>query len=149
MVVKEYDVIFKNSNEYIPKLKKIDEIDIYEDDILDNKEIGKILDKKYSLSKLTREKVYLVTKYLWKINGVFEISIGNSSSSVLDIREIFIRLALVGATSFILYHNHSSRMESSSEDDENLSRRFYMLGEIMDYSFEGLYIVANKKIIEV
>lgn len=63
--------------------------------------------------------------------GVFEISHGAASFSVLQTREVFIRLLLCGASGFILAHNHPSGDPSPSEEDIEVTKKFTEAGKLM------------------
>lgn len=55
----------------------------------------------------------------WNIDsiiGVFEISRGTVAASLLSAREILIRMLIVGATHFLICHNHPSGHLQSSEE---------------------------------
>lgn len=49
--------------------------------------------------------------------GVFEISHGAVSASICNPREIFIRLLLCGASTFVMIHNHPSGDTNPSKAD--------------------------------
>lgn len=78
-------------------------------------------------------------EYVWalalnvkcKLIGVFEISHGTVNMSVLQPREVFVRLCLCGASSFIIVHNHPSGDASPSEYDNNATIRLKEAGTMM------------------
>lgn len=86
--------------------------------------------------------------------GVFEVSHGTVNYSVITPREIFVRLCLCGASSFILAHNHPSGDVSPSKDDVSATERILKAGELMDIKLldhviigEGFYSFHKEKII--
>jgi DNA repair protein RadC len=55
--------------------------------------------------------------------GVFEISHGTVNSSLVGMREIFVRALLCGATNIILVHNHPSQNATPSTDDVKVTKK--------------------------
>lgn len=78
----------------------------------------------YGLNRLAEEHMYMIalsTKN--KPLGVFEVSHGTVDASLCNSREIFIRLLLVGASSFVLAHNHPSGDCNPSKADIATTKR--------------------------
>lgn len=81
----------------------------------------------------------LAEEYVWvmamntkgKLLGVFEISHGGISTSFVTPREIFVRLALCGAASFVLIHNHPSGCTAPSDEDSCVTSRVNDAGKLM------------------
>lgn len=81
----------------------------------------------------TEEYVYLVglnTKGF--ILGVFEVAHGNASSCVMNGCGIFQRLLLVGATGFVVVHNHPSGDPTPSGADLEATERLKKQAELME-----------------
>lgn len=78
-------------------------------------------------------------EYVWVIAlntkcrpvGIFEISHGTVNMSVVEPREVFIRLCLCGAVSFIMVHNHPSGDVCPSDSDDKLTSRMKEAGKMM------------------
>ena len=66
-----------------------------------------------------------------KIIGVFEISHGTVSSSIVGVREIFQKALLANATCILLLHNHPSGDPSPSREDIEVTRRITEAGKII------------------
>lgn len=63
--------------------------------------------------------------------GMFEVFHGNVNGSIVSPREIFQKLLLLGAVSFILVHNHPSGDASPSQEDAAVTERLRQAGELM------------------
>ena len=66
-----------------------------------------------------------------RLIGLFEISHGAVDLSILRPREVFIRLFLCGAVSFILVHNHPSGDPTPSQEDMAATERHIEVGKTM------------------
>ena len=81
----------------------------------------------------------LAEEYIWllafntknRLIGLFEISHGAVDLSILRPREVFIRLFLCGAVSFILVHNHPSGDPTPSQEDMAATERHIEVGKTM------------------
>lgn len=78
-----------------------------------------------------------------QVTGVFEVSIGNLSSSLVTPREVFKRAILHNAQGVILAHNHpSGRVEPSADDitlTQKLSEGGKLLGiQVLDHLVLGI-----------
>jgi DNA repair protein RadC len=74
--------------------------------------------------------------------GVFEISHGTVNSSLVAMREIFVRSLLCGSTNIILVHNHPSQNVSPSKEDisltDKLSKGAQLIGvNLLDHIIIG------------
>lgn len=90
-------------------------------------------------------------EYLWVIAvntklkpiGFFELSHGTINSSLVTPRELFIRLALCGASGFFLVHNHPSGDCSPSKEDGQVTKRIKEAAKIMGYDFLDHIIIGG------
>lgn len=82
------------------------------------RKIVEMLNTCYSLNVMAEEYVYLIC-FNNKIRpiGIFELSHGTADSSALNMRELFIRVLLCGATSITIVHNHPSGDTTPSHQD--------------------------------
>lgn len=96
----------------------------YNADNLNNPQaITNMLNACFNMNRLAEEHLYLIalnTKN--KPLGVFEVSHGTVNASLINPREIFIRLFLVGASNFIVSHNHPSGDCEPSKEDIQVTR---------------------------
>jgi len=77
------------------------------------------------------------------VTGVFEVSIGSVSSSIVTPREIFKRAILQNADSVILAHNHPSGSLSPSSNDIDITNKLVQTGKIMDIDVVDHLIIGN------
>lgn len=85
-----------------------------------------------------------------RIIGVFEISHGTVSSSIVGTREIFQKALLANAVSIILIHNHPSGDPTPSREDIEVTRRITEAGrilgvEVLDHIVIGDQYVSLKE----
>ncbi len=75
--------------------------------------------------------------------GVFEISHGGGSSTLINIREIMQRILLSGAIGFVAVHNHPSGCLSVSQDDINTTRRLIEASNLIGIRFLDHIIIGR------
>jgi DNA repair protein RadC len=63
--------------------------------------------------------------------GFFEVSRGSVTSSIVHPREVFKRLILANAVSFIVMHNHPSGDPMPSTEDVEITRRLKSCAELV------------------
>lgn len=81
----------------------------------------------------------LAEEYSWllaldnksKLIGAFELSHGTVNSSPLGMREIFVKLCLCGAASFVIAHNHPSGDPEPSPMDIKVTKKISKAGILM------------------
>jgi len=78
-----------------------------------------------------------------KIIGLFVVSIGTLTESLVHPREVFQRALLAGAASIIIAHNHPSGATDVSESDRDVSRRIRQAGELLGIRLDDHIIVAD------
>ncbi len=66
-----------------------------------------------------------------KINGIFEVSRGSLSSSIVHPREVFKRALLQNASGIILLHNHPSGDPAPSREDIDITNRLIEAGDLL------------------
>lgn len=66
-----------------------------------------------------------------KITGLFEVSVGSLSSSIVTPREVFKRAILQNANSLILAHNHPSGNVKPSSQDLKVTKALVKTGELI------------------
>ena len=93
---------------------------------------------------LAEEKVLLVcldTKC--HINGLFEVSHGTVNLSLMQPREIFLRVLLTGGSGFIIVHNHPSGEPTPSSEDWDVTKKVLSAANIMGVRFLDHIIIGN------
>lgn len=106
--------------------------------------IVNMLNTCFSMNRLAEEYLYLIaldTKN--KPLGVFEVSHGTVNCALVNPREIFIRLLLVGASGFVVSHNHPSGDCTPSEDDIQITRRLKECADMMGVTLLDHIIVGE------
>lgn len=94
----------------------------------------------------------LAEEYVWIISmstrfvplAVFECSHGSVNSSILSPREIFMRLLVSGASSFVLIHNHPSGYIIPSKSDNEATDVLERLSIMMNVIFADHVIIGEK-----
>lgn len=78
-----------------------------------------------------------------KILGLFCISHGTVDTSFMTPREIFIRLLLCGAVSYVVIHNHPSGDTSPSTSDDLITRRISEASDLMGIKLLDHIIIGD------
>lgn len=79
-----------------------------------------------------------------RILGTFEVSHGTVDSSLIQPREILMKLLLIGASSFILVHNHPSQDTKPSKADIQITKRIWEAGKLIGLELTDHVIVSNE-----
>lgn len=75
--------------------------------------------------------------------GLFELTHGSVNASQLGTREVFVRLCLLGASSFVVVHNHPSGDPSPSIDDNATTKRLKSAADIMGIPLVDHIIIGD------
>ena len=78
-----------------------------------------------------------------KLTGVFEVSHGDNTSSVVSPQAIFQRALLAGASGIILVHNHPSDDTTPSDADYNATTRIKQGGELLGIQLLDHIIIGS------
>ena len=99
-----------------PYLRKTASYTYEEHPLNDSNKVVKLMHEVFSLDSRSEEYVYvLALDTKCNLLGIFEVSHGTVSQSMISNREIFIRLLLCGASCFIMVHNHPSGVLSHQQ----------------------------------
>lgn len=79
-----------------------------------------------------------------QITGVFEVSIGTLSASLVSPREVFKRAILQNAAAIVLGHNHPSSIPEPSCDDLKITKVLVKAGNIIGIKVIDHIIVGSK-----
>lgn len=91
-----------------------------------------LMKEKYKLQEKADEYVYMICfNQKMKVLGIFEISHGTGSASIMDGRGVFMRAVYVGAQNIMLIHNHPSGEIEISKEDEIMTKRIRDAGLLM------------------
>lgn len=92
----------------------------------------KLVNEVFEMKDLTEEVLVLVTLDTKnKVTGLFQVSHGHLSGSVVHPREIFKRAIMNNAAFIMLVHNHPSGDCTPSIEDVEISRRVKEAGELL------------------
>lgn len=149
MVINEYDV-FKSGKGclWLKTVKSYTLGGKFRDDmcVKHASDVAAIFDEVYDVASLPEEHIWalaLDTK-LHPI-GIFEISHGTVDYSIFNVRDVFKRLLLTNATSFILVHNHPSGDAEISGDDAVTDERFKKAGDLIGIEYIDNIVVCGEK----
>lgn len=106
--------------------------------------IVEMINSLFRLNLKAEEYMYLLAMDI-KCNliGVFLISKGTVDGTVIAPREIFIRLLLCGASTFVIIHNHPSGDVTPSKEDRMTTKRIQECSELMGINFVDHLIVGD------
>ena len=123
-----------NQNEGIPCLVKDGGVNYPEEKNLDGPaKISNMMRKVFDADKKAEEHVWLLSMdSKMKLLGILEVSHGTFNTASVAPREIFIRLLLTGAASFVLVHNHVSGCVEPSKEDVETTKRMSVVGALMN-----------------
>lgn len=124
-----YDTRLENG---LPVLVKEQEI-MTEIKTIDNQEhIYRLCKESLQMHKRTEEYIYIIAvNTKGKILGAFEISHGTVNTTIINPREIFMKLLLLGSVCFFLVHNHPSQIVLPSYEDVCITKRIQKASELV------------------
>lgn len=142
MRVNRYEL---NQNEGIPCLVKDSGVNYPEEKNLDGPaKISNMMRKVFDADKKAEEHVWLLSMdSKMKLLGILEVSHGTVNSASVAPREIFIRLLLTGAESFVLVHNHVSGCVEPSKEDVETTKRMSVVGALMNIPLMDHIIIGG------
>lgn len=130
-----------------PRLEVRDEYDFKE--ILNNPEdIADMCREVFRMGELAEERAVLLAMDAdSRVMGVFELSKGNTDSTMIDIQSIFTRLLLCGSKRMILAHNHPSQSKNPSKYDINVTQKLKDACDMMNFIFMDHIIVTGSSML--
>lgn len=141
-MIKTYDTRFKDG---LPSLIVKEEFATNVNCITNPNHVFSICHDSLGLHLYTEEYVYLFglnTK--GHVLGVFEVGHGTVSRCLISGREIFIRLLLIGATNFIVVHNHPSGDIEPSVDDHKATDTLKKQSELLGIPMLDHIVIAGE-----
>lgn len=101
--------------------------------------------EQFQMDELAEEYVYiLAVNQASKGLGVFELTHGTSKTTLISARDIFVKLCLAGATSFILVHNHPGGSTFPSRQDMETTMLLAHAGQLMDIDLIDHLIIGHE-----
>lgn len=83
------------------------------------------------LELLEQSKILLLNRAN-QVMGIFQVSSGGTSGTVVDPKQIFVAALKANASGIILAHNHPSGNLNPSNADISLTRKIYEGGKLLD-----------------
>lgn len=106
--------------------------------------ISNMMRKVFDADKKAEEHVWMLSMdSKMKLLGIFEVSHGTINTAPVAPREIFIRLLLTGAASFVLVHNHVSGCVEPSKEDVETTKRMSVVGALMNIPLMDHIIIGG------
>ncbi|MCI9050663.1 MAG: JAB domain-containing protein [Lachnospiraceae bacterium] len=146
MYVPSYQLLLnkKTGRSYLKKEREV----LYEEDIntvCTPYMVYKLVEDMFKLSEKAEEHAYIMAlNSKCKVLGFFNVSKGTVNSSLIGIREIYVRALLIGASFIILIHNHPSQDSTPSEKDVEITIRLKEAGELLNIPLADHIIVGEK-----
>ena len=75
--------------------------------------------------------------------GIFEVTHGTISESILSPRELILRVVLAGGKGMIVAHNHPSGDATPSNDDDDICKVINQTAKLMDIHFADFIISSS------
>jgi len=79
-----------------------------------------------------------------KALGIYEISSGGITGTIVDLRLIFSAALKANATAIIMIHNHPSGNLTASEADKQITRKVKKAGKLLDITLLDSLIITNE-----
>lgn len=142
MRVKKYKTEY--SDEYPPQLVMESSHNYPEYSKLSNPDVVWRFCLDLGLGKATEEHVLVFAlDNATHMIGYFELSVGTVGASVVSTREVFMKLLLMGAVSYMIIHNHPSDNTVPSDKDRNVKKKLAAAGKLMDISMLDFIIIGR------
>lgn len=84
----------------------------------------------------------LLLNQSYKVLGIYEISSGGISGTVVDLRLIFSAALKANATSIMMVHNHPSGRTLASDADKCITRKVHEAGKLLDIALLDHLIIT-------
>lgn len=117
----------------------------YDEAILTNPDkIVNMLNDCFRLKYMAEEYVYMIAfDNRMSPVGVFEISHGNVSACIVNVREIFLRALCCGAVNIVIAHNHPSGQNKPSAEDLNTCRNIGCAGKLLGIPLTDFIVIGD------
>lgn len=80
----------------------------------------------------------------FKVLGLYEMSSGGITGTVVDLRMLFSAALKANATSFMMAHNHPSGNTRPSEADKYITKKIKQAGEMLDIHLLDHLIITSE-----
>ena len=142
MIINNYNLIF--NEEKLPTLLQEATIDAPEILTIDKPIYAvEVLNKIFHARNRTEEEFYVIAFRTSAMIGVFKFSMGTMSQTCFTPAEIFRRLLILGANSYIIAHNHPSGSIKPSKEDNQATERIKRAGDILGITMLDHIIIGD------
>lgn len=108
-------------------------VDMSQDMLNHPDHIMDLMEKTYKVRSLAEEYAWILAlNQKFRLIGIFELSHGGGAATMIGVREIFIRLCLLGAAQFIVLHNHPSGDPTPSGADLSVTEKLISAGVLLE-----------------
>ena len=140
MNIPQYELYLKEQQPYLVKENTVR----CERALQDPEKVYEFMCQNYRISEKAEEYSYVIAQNTkCEPIGVFFMSKGTVANAFLNPREIYIRLLLSGAASFVLVHNHPSGSVTPSNDDMLCTTRIKKAGDMIGIQLLDHIIIGN------
>lgn len=149
MKITQYTTVVERDS-YRTKVLKVKESTYIKSRLNSPGEISEMMNEIFHLNQVAEEYAYIIAFTSdFKTIGVFEVGHGTAMQCLIGVREIFVRLFLVGAVNFVLVHNHPSGSKEPSREDINITQRIYQASQLMGIVFADHIIVCGDRYVSL
>lgn len=141
MRVTSYSVELKDKLSVLVKESAVN----YDDVLLNNSyTIAKMMNDIYRLNQKAEEYLYMLAlNTKCNLVGVFLVTKGTADRSLVNPREIFVRLFLCGANCFVMVHNHPSGDPTPSTEDIHITKTIKECSALIGVHFLDHIIIGD------
>ena len=145
-LLKEYQMKYNAINEIILNVNHIHEYNPIDYNFEVINETARLINDIYDLKNATEEYGMIVAFDMnLNILGILPLSHGNDLSCTIDPKIVFRFLLLIGATQFILIHNHASNVAEMSDADIDITKRIMKAADFMNINLIEHIIICKKR----
>nr|WP_294931329.1 JAB domain-containing protein [uncultured Flavobacterium sp.] len=80
----------------------------------------------------------------FKVLGLYEMSSGGITGTIVDLRMIFSAALKANATNIVIAHNHPSGNPTPSEADKHITKKMKQAGELLDIKLVDHLIITSE-----
>jgi len=141
MITYEYKTFIDDQQRtYLKEVRKLE----IEKRLTTPKQVNDFFCSQYKIQENAEEYIYIIAvNAAMQPLGVFEICHGSVHRSLLNVREIFVKLFLCGAVGFFLVHNHPSQSTEPSEMDRIYTNQMEKAAKLMGIEFLDHIIIGS------
>lgn len=141
-MIHQYEII--RDDDLKPSLYSVKEIDRDNKESYSEEDVVNLLNDIYKAKDYVAEHNFVIAfSERNTVLGIYCMSVGDYQSCNVYNRELAMFLALTGAVSFQIYHNHPNDILYPSDEDKGVAASLEYLGKILGVNFKGSYIIGK------